>query len=191
MITSTSAAIVTNAAIAGEFSIRTFFLNNAPILSAIASIAAAAAAFFSWKTMQAQKKMSKAQAEISTFNGVSNLIFTQKQHFYSTLNDLYGQERPWLKKKNDKRYAGRKIEWEYIHKGEIRNYMNAYEYACGLYQAGALDKQLFRDVFKDDIIFIYENDFGAGVGIKVKDASKETYEHLRKTYFEFKMESIR
>lgn len=144
------------------------------------------AAFFAWRTMRAQKILSKKQAEITTFNSVSNLIYTQKQHFFSTLNDLYGQDRPWMKRKNDKRYAGRKLEWDYIHKSEIRNYINAYEYACGLYQAGALDKCLFKDVFKDDIISIYEKDFGAGVKISVKDSSKETYSHLRKTYSEFK-----
>lgn len=190
MTTTTSVAIVTSSAIQGAFSFKEFLLDISPILSAVAGIAAALAAFFSWRTMRAQKNMSKEQAEIATFNGVSNLIFTQKQHFFSTLNDLYGQERPWLKKKNDKRYAGRKAEWDYIHRSEIRNYINAYEYACGLYQAGALDKSLFRDVFKDDIVSIYENDFGVGVGISVKDSAKATYEHLRKTYFEFKMESI-
>lgn len=187
MTTTTSAAIATSAAILGAgFSIKAAILDYAPALSALAGLGAMLAAFFSWWTMQAQKTMSKRQAEIAAFNGVSNLIFTQKQHFFSTLNDLYGQERPWIKKKNDKRYAGRKAEWDYIHKSEIRNYMNAYEYACGLYQAGALDKKLFQNVFKDDIIFIYKNDFGAGVGITVKDESKETYEHLRKTYIEFK-----
>lgn len=187
--TATAIAVVSTSAIATNVTFRSVLLDISPILSAVAGIAAAFAAFFSWLTMRAQKKISKKQGEITTFNEVSGLIFSQKQHFYSTLNDLYNQERPWLesKEKNKQKWKFRKNEWEYIYNSEVRNYLNIYEHACGVYQSEALDKNLFYDVFKGDIISIYERDFGkeAGAGISVRDESHETFNNLRKTYNEF------
>lgn len=57
----------------------------------------------------------------------------------------------------------------YVDRELATNYCNAFEHACGLYLKGGIDKKLFLDTFKDEIISI-----GNGEGI----AKRVDLEHI-------------
>lgn len=137
---------------------------------------------------EAKEKQICDRLAISAFNDVVRLITLQKQHFFSQMNLLYSQKRPWESRFKfiSKMYSHRKTEWEYIFKSEVRGYLNVYEYACCMYLANAINKDLFKECFKDEVISIFSKDWGKGsAGISVKDSSTDIYCCIRKVYGEF------
>jgi hypothetical protein len=140
----------------------------------IVALAASFAAIASWKTMNDNKILQDNQGKVNTLNNIATIVFSEKLNYFSSLEALYR----WKEEERNE-------EWQYAFTGTIRTYLNTYEYACKIYQTEHIDKVRFKEMFKDEVIKIYTEDFGANWNLSVKDEKGDTFSGIRDVAKEF------
>lgn len=111
------------------------------------------------------------QTKKDAFRSLSEFLIEQKESFINSIKDTYS-----ISDEDIKTYMQREL---------ASNYCNAYEHACGLYLNNAIDKELFKNVFRDEILLIVN---GEGVAEPVANLLKgdaRIYENIKKVGKEF------
>lgn len=140
----------------------------------IVALAASFAAIASWKTMKDNKILQENQGKVNTLNSIATIVFSEKLNYFSSLESLYR----WKEEERNE-------EWHYAFTGTIRTYLNTYEYACKIYQTEHIDKERFKEMFRDEIINIYSEDLGADWNLSVRGENDDTFSGIRGVAKEF------
>jgi len=106
-------------------------MSTSLIISLVSLIVAAAAAWFAGKAFFQSRK--------DAFQSVSQVLLASKSAFLEAYRSIVSDKTITIDQRN------------YLLEEHASNYCDAFEVACNLYINRALDRELFKDVFKDEI----------------------------------------